>query len=196
MDAHAYIIAGPNGAGKTTFAKDYLPKFAHCREFLNADLVAAGISPFDPDAAALAAGRTLLARMRELIRQGKDFGFETTLAGRSYRAVLDNMKRKGYRLHLFYLWLPDADLAIARVAHRVKQGGHNIPEIVIRRRFELGARNLVSLYLRLFDSWMLFDNTSMRPNTIARHVAGETEVMDDELYRQIVNTPRQRGGRR
>ena len=106
MDAHAYIIAGPNGAGKTTFARDFLPKYAHCREFLNADLLAAGISPFDPDLAAIAAGRVLLARMKELIRQGKDFGFETTMAGKTYLPILRDMKDRGYRLQLFYLWLP------------------------------------------------------------------------------------------
>jgi len=190
MDAHAYIIAGPNGAGKTTFARDFLPKYAHCREFLNADLLAAGISPFDPDNAAIAAGRVLLARMKELIQQRKDFGFETTLAGRSYTAVLADMKRNGYRLHLFYLWLSDADLAVARVANRVREGGHSVPENVIRRRFDMGARNLTKLYLPLFDYWMLFDNTAMCPHAIARHAPNETEVLDGPLYERILSTPR------
>jgi hypothetical protein len=112
MDSHAYIIAGPNGAGKTTFAKEFLPSYVHCREFLNADLMAAGISPFDPDTAAMAAGRVLLARMNELVRQRKDFGFETTLAGKTYRSILRNMKERGCRLHLFYLWVPNVELAM------------------------------------------------------------------------------------
>ncbi len=186
MEPHAHIIAGPNGAGKTTFAREFLPKYAHCREFLNADLLAAGLSPFDPDTAAIAAGRLLLARMKELIRQRKGFGFETTLAGKTYVAMLRDMKDKGYTLHLFYLWLPRVEMAIARVQNRVREGGHDVPESVIRRRFELGQRNLVRLYLPLFDSWLLFDNSSIYPREIARYADAETEVLDANAYQQIL----------
>ncbi len=186
MAADAYIIAGPNGAGKTTFASQFLPRYAHCREFLNADLLAAGLSPFGPDTAAVAAGRVLLARMKKLIQEGKEFGFETTLAGRTYETVLHRMKAQGYRLHLFYLWLPSVDLAVARVAHRVQQGGHNIPEEVIRRRFDVGLGNLVKLYLPLFDSWLLFDNSTSHPRTIAHFDSKGTKVLDLSAYEQIV----------
>ena len=186
MTANAYIIAGPNGAGKTTFVREFLPKYVHCREFLNADLLAAGISPFDPDTAAVAAGRVFLARMKEMIRQGKDFGFETTLSGKTYLSILRYMKDQGYRLHLFYLWLPSVDMAIARVAQRVEQGGHNIPEDVIRRRFNVGPRNLLTSYLPLFDLWMLFDNSMLHPRKIACYDGRKTEVVDSELYRRIM----------
>lgn len=188
MAADAYIIAGSNGAGKTTFAREFLPKYARCREFLNADLVAAGLSPFDPDTAAVAAARVLLARMRELIAQSKGFGFETTLAGRTYATVLREMRARGYTLHLFYLWLPSVDLAIARVARRVEQGGHNIPETVIRRRFDIGISNLFKLYLPLFDRWYLFDNSTSHPRTVAHHSSGgaEAEVVDVEAYQRII----------
>ena len=186
MTANAYIIAGPNGAGKTTFAREFLPHYVDCREFLNADLLAAGLSPFDPDTAAVAAGRLLLARMKELVQLSRDFGFETTLAGKTYAPMLQDMKSKGYSLHLFYLWLPTVDLAISRVAHRVQQGGHNVPEPVIRRRFDVGLRNLVRLYLPLFDSWQIFDNSTLQPRTIARFDSGEREVLDAQLYAHIL----------
>ena len=185
MDAHAYIIAGPNGAGKTTFAWKFLPRYAHCREFLNADLLAAGISPFDPDLAAIAAGRLLLKRIKELIQQGKDFGFETTMAGKTYLPILREMKNRGYHLQLFYLWLPSADFAVARVAHRVEQGGHNVPEEVIRRRFAVGGRNLFRCYLPLFDTWMLFDSSTLHPRKIACYDNGKMQVLDAEVYRLI-----------
>ena len=185
MDSHAYLIAGPNGAGKTTFVREFLPRHVHCREFLNADLLAAGISPFDPDTAAVAAGRVLLARMKELIRQGKDFGFESTLAGKTYLSILHGMKDRGYRLHLFYLWLPSVDIAIARVAKRVEQGGHNIPEEVIRRRFGVGPRNLLKSYLSLFDTWLLFDSSTVHPRKIACCDGGNRVVLDAVVYERI-----------
>ncbi len=188
MNAHAYIIAGPNGAGKTTFARDFLPKYAYCREFLNADLMAAGISPFDPDSAAISAGCVLLPRMRELICQQRDFGFETTLAGKSYLPLFHAMKDGGYRLHLFFLWLSDVELAIARVARRVEQGGHGISEDVIRRRFTAGFRNLREIYLPLMDSWFLFDNSDICPKAVARCDAGGTVVLDARRYEQAWET--------
>jgi predicted ABC-type ATPase len=188
VSPNAYVIAGSNGAGKTSFVREFLPRYAHCREFLNADLLAAGISPFDADAAALAAGRILLARMKDLVRRGKDFGFETTFAGKTYLPILRNMKERGYRLNLFYLWLPSVDMAIARVAHRVEQGGHNIAEDVIRRRFDVGLRNLLSQYMPLFDRWMLFDSSTVRLREIAQHESGRTTILDADLYSSIFRT--------
>ncbi|MFZ1934728.1 MAG: zeta toxin family protein [Thermoguttaceae bacterium] len=192
MDAHAYIIAGPNGAGKTTFARDFLPKYARCLEFLNVDLMAAGLSPFDPDSAAIAAGRLLLSRMRELIQQERSFAFETTLAGRSYVRILHDMKRRGYHLHLFYLWLPNVELAIARVARRVEQGGHNVAEEVIRRRFSMGMHNLVEFYLPLFDAWMLFDSSTPHPRKIACYDGEKTQVLDADVYERSLGTNKER----
>lgn len=185
MTSHAYIVAGPNGAGKTTFAREFLPRYAHCREFLNADLLAAGLSPFDPDAAAVAAGRLLLKRMAEVVEQRKDFGFETTLAGKTYGLMLRRLKDLGYELHLFYLWLPTVDLAIARVSHRVQQGGHDVPEPVIRRRFGVGLRNLFRVYMPLTDTWHMFDNSTLEPRTIARYQDGHAELVDANLYERI-----------
>lgn len=144
--ASVYLIAGPNGAGKTTFAAEFLPDFVDCREFLNADMIAAGLSPFAPETQNLRAGRLLLTRIKELAETKQDFGFETTLAGRSYLRPLRNMKADGYRIYLFFLWLPSVELAISRVRCRVKQGGHNVPEPDIRRRFQLGVRNLFQYY--------------------------------------------------
>ena len=181
-----YIIAGPNGAGKTTFASEFLPEFVQCREFLNADLIAAGLSPFAPEAAAMRAGRLLLTRLKELSAQGQDFGFETTLSGRTYPSLLKNMKRRGYTIHLFYLWLPNVEMAVARVASRVREGGHPVPEPVIRRRFALGIRNFFRLYRPLLDSWLLLDNSKLPPRTIARQEGEQFQVMQPELYESIL----------
>jgi predicted ABC-type ATPase len=186
MAQNVYLIAGPNGAGKTTFAKEFLPEYVHCREFLNADLLAAGLSPFDPDTAAIRAGRLLLARIRELSEQKKEFGFETTLAGRGYAGMLRAMKSRGYLIHLFFLWLPDVDMAIARVAHRVGEGGHNIHESVIRRRFILGLRNFFELYQPLLDSWTLFDNSGLTPDIIASEKDGVLNVTQPEVFQSIL----------
>lgn len=143
-----YVIAGPNGAGKTTFASEFLPDFVQCREFLNADLIAAGLSPFAPEAQNVRAGRLLLERIRELTEERADFGFETTLSGRTYIKLLGDMKARGYRVVLFFLWLPSAEMALARVENRVKQGGHHVPAEDISRRYEIGLRNLFQLYAR------------------------------------------------
>lgn len=143
-----YVIAGPNGAGKTTFSSEFLPDFVNCREFLNADLIAAGLAPFAPETQNVRAGRLLLERIKELATDKRDFGFETTLSGRTYIRLLHQMQEQGYRVVLFFLWLPSADMSVVRVANRVRQGGHNVPEPDIRRRFRSGVRNLFQLYLR------------------------------------------------
>ncbi|NUQ61992.1 MAG: zeta toxin family protein [Pirellulales bacterium] len=181
-----YVIAGPNGAGKTTFAAEFLPDFVRCREFLNADLIAAGLSPFAPETQNVRAGRLLLARIRELTQAEQDFGFETTLAGRSYARRFREMRAKGYRIVLFFLWLPNVDLAVARVASRVQQGGHSVPEDDIRRRFTLGARNLFGLYRPLIDAWWLYDASQLPPRLIATQEAGDLKISDAALYGHIV----------
>jgi len=184
---NVYVIAGPNGSGKTTFAKEYLPKFAKCLEFLNADLIAAGLSPFAPERENVRAGRILLTRIRELTQAGIDFGFETTLAGRNHAKQLYRMKSLGYRIVLIFLWLPDANLAVNRVASRVLQGGHNIPEVDIRRRFDSGLRNFFDLYQALADDWLLFDASQITPQLIALEITGTMELVDIELYKIITS---------
>jgi len=180
-----YVIAGPNGAGKTTFATKFLPDFVACREFVNADLIAAGLSPFAPETQNVKAARLLLARIKELVKADEDFGFETTLAGRSYHRLLRAMKEDGYRIALFFLWLPTAYLAVARVANRVQQGGHNIPEPVIRRRFTLGLHNLFNLYRPLLDTWWIYDASQFPPSIVSKEENGKLTTMQTALYNRI-----------
>ncbi len=181
----AYVIAGPNGAGKTTFATEFLPGFVECREFVNADLIAAGLSPFAPESQALRAGRLVLTRIKELAEARKDFGFETTLAGRGYIQWITGLKRSGYQVVLFFLWLPSAEMAVARVADRVRQGGHDIPETTIRRRFEAGLRNFFRWYAPLVDAWHLYDGSQLPPLCIASVTRGIVQEHDPERYRMI-----------
>lgn len=157
------IIAGPNGAGKTTFARSFLPMEAHLPRFINADLIAAGLAPFAPETAAIRAGRLMLEEIEHCTRRGQSFAFETTLSGLSYLRHIKRWRAQGYRVSLYFLSLPDAETAIARVASRVRQGGHNIPESVIRRRFVAGLENFRRHYVSLVDVWALYDNTSDEP---------------------------------
>ena len=163
MSKKIIIIDGPNGAGKTLFARSFLPEEAQCHLFINADLIAAGLSPFAPEAAALKAGRLMLEAIAECVRKGESFAFETTLSGHVYLGRIMQWREQGYPVSLFFLRLPDADAAIARVAERVKQGGHNIPESVIRRRFGAGLRNFQEAYKYVVDGWALFDNVGEAP---------------------------------
>ncbi len=158
-DPKILIIAGPNGAGKTTFARAFLPEEAQCPRFINADLIAAGLSPFAPEAAAIKAGRLMLQEMAGCTARRESFGFETTLAGLGYLRHIEDWRRTGYHVSLFFLSLPTVELAVARVAERVRQGGHNIPEPVIRRRFIAGKRNFEKYYRTAVDAWALYDNS-------------------------------------
>ncbi len=157
------IIAGPNGAGKTTFAREYLPREAACPVFINADLIAAGISPFAPEAAALRAGRVMLQELSHHFAARSSFAFETTLSGRGYLRLIEKWQAAGYQVKIIFLQLASADEAIARVAQRVKQGGHNILEEVIRRRFAAGKGNFEKLYAPQVDAWALYDNSGSAP---------------------------------
>ena len=180
-----YVIAGPNGAGKTTFASEFLPDFVQCREFLNADLIAAGLSPFAPESQNVRAGRLLLERIGELASERADFGFETTLSGRTYAKLLGDMRASGYRVVLFFLWLPNAAMAVARVANRVKQGGHNVPPDDIRRRYAAGVRNLFRLYRPILDGWWLFDASQLPPKLIASEERKKLTVKQKRLFGRI-----------
>ncbi|MGD0654859.1 MAG: AAA family ATPase [Thermoguttaceae bacterium] len=161
------IIAGPNGAGKTTFACEYLPREADCPEFINVDLIAAGLSPFGPERAALRAGRIMLQEIHQRIQRGESFAFETTLSGRNYIRLIPQWRDTGYHVKLLFLSLPAVELAIARVASRVAQGGHAVAEDTIRRRFDSGQRNFYNVYCQIVDSWILYDNSGSAPFLIS-----------------------------
>jgi predicted ABC-type ATPase len=188
-----YVIAGPNGAGKTTFATEFLPDFVRCREFLNADLIAAGLSPFAPETQNLRAGRLLLERIGELAVERADFGFETTLAGRTYVKLLSDMKAIGYRLTLLFLWLPSAEVAVARVEYRVKHGGHRVPAEDVQRRYAAGLRNLFQLYVPIADCWYLFNASRLPPALVAMHERRRLIVMKRRLFRRIQQQAERKG---
>jgi len=156
------IIAGPNGAGKTTFAKEFLPREGSILDFVNADLIAAGISPLRPEAAAIDAGRLLLRTIDKLVAARKSFAFESTLSGRAFENRLKELKTCGYRLEIIYLKLNSVELALKRIASRVREGGHNIPAAVARRRFRRSLINFEGCYQSLADAWWLYD-ASVRP---------------------------------
>ncbi len=157
------IIAGPNGAGKTTFAREYLPNEADCPVFVNADLLAAGLSPFRPAAAAIRAGRLMLEEISRHARVGRNFAFETMLSGRGYVRMIRQWRADGYRVKLIFLSLVTPEEAIKRVELRVRQGGPHVPEAVIRRRFHAGLRNFQDSYRHCVDDWQKFDNSDARP---------------------------------
>jgi predicted ABC-type ATPase len=154
-----YIIAGCNGAGKTTASYTVLPEMLDCEEFINADEIARGLSPFNPDKAAIDAGRLMLSKIDRLISNQKDFAFETTLATKSYSHTINKAKQEGYTVTLVFFWLDSVDLALERVKTRVLEGGHNIPKAVITRRYYSGLSNLFNIYIPICDYWMIFNNS-------------------------------------
>lgn len=180
-----YIIAGPNGAGKTTFATHFLPHSENCLEFVNADLVAQGLSPLAPQSATMAAGRIFLQRLQELARLQSDFAFETTLSGKAYVPFLKAIKRQGYAIHLIYLWLNSEKLALARVAFRVKQGGHAVPRQDVIRRYGQGLHQFFHLYQPLVDTWTLFDNSDREPKLVAYRI-DEEHIEKPAIYARIL----------
>jgi predicted ABC-type ATPase len=162
-DLRIIIIAGPNGAGKTTFAREFLPNEAGCPVFVNADLIAAGLAPFSPETAAVQAGRLMLREIQRHFAARQNFAFETTLAGRGYLRLIEQWQVAGYRVDLIFLKLARVEQALARVALRVKQGGHDVPEAVIRRRFDAGLDQFERLYAPKVDGWALYDNSGEKP---------------------------------
>jgi predicted ABC-type ATPase len=180
-----YIIAGPNGSGKTTFVRKFLPDYAKCLNFVNADLIASGLSPFSPDVAAIKAGRLMLEQIYEYADKGVDFAFETTLAGKSYVKLLKDLKNKSYKIHVYFLWVSNVKLAINRIAERVKIGGHDVPKETVRRRFSRGLHNLFNLYMPLLDSWIIFDNSMDTPCVIAKEEDGILTIINDKLFKEI-----------
>jgi predicted ABC-type ATPase len=172
-----YVIAGANGAGKTTFARRFLPVYCDCREFINPDLIAAGLSPFDPAGAAVEAGRIMLRRFDELSAAGKTFAFETTFGGTFYAAKLRRLIAAGYGVRIFFLWLPAAELNIERVALRVSRGGHDVAEADIRRRFRASVRNFLNVFRPLAERWYVFDNSATAPRLVAQSAGGGVSII-------------------
>lgn len=162
-----YVIAGCNGAGKTTFAREFLPKEVKCLRFLNADEIARGLSPFNPSASAVQAGRILLSEIQHCLANHEKFALESTLSGTTYIRILQSAKERGFRIHLHYLWLPSPAVAIARVRERVKKGGHHVPSADLRRRFSRSLTNLVESYAALADQWAIWDNQTSPPRLMA-----------------------------
>ncbi|MCD6010469.1 MAG: family ATPase [Flavipsychrobacter sp.] len=181
-----YIIAGCNGAGKTTACLTILPEILHCNQFVNADYIAAGLSPFDVESVAIEAGRIMLHRIDELINLKEDFAIETTLATRSYVSLVHKARALGYKITLVYIWLNSPEMAIERVAERVKNGGHNIPVDVVRRRYFGGLKNLFKLFMPICDAWIVADNSLNNLNIIARKQEEfENVIKDHELWGTI-----------
>jgi predicted ABC-type ATPase len=181
------VLAGPNGAGKSTSAPSILKDALGVDEFVNADVIARGLSGFEPERAAMAAGRIMLARLRELALQRSSFAFETTLASRSFAAWLAERLLTGYQFHLVFLWLPSPDIAVARVAARVREGGHDVPEETIRRRYEAGLRNFFGLYQPMATTWEFWDNSTESGLTPIASGAGHValKVNDRAIWEQI-----------
>jgi predicted ABC-type ATPase len=181
-----YIIAGPNGVGKTTFADSYLPDEAKQVEFVNADLIARGLSPYGPDLVAFDAGKIALRRIRELIVRRTGFTWETTMSGRSAVAWLREARAAGYFLKAYFLWVGDPEVTLRRVRQRVAEGGHNIAEDVSRRRFFKTLQNFLTIYRPLIDSWKLYDNDLPAPRLLAVGKAGRLVVRDQRQWSEIL----------
>lgn len=167
-DRNIYIIAGCNGAGKTTASFTILPEIINCKEFVNADEIAKGLSPFQPEKVAIEAGRIMLNRINELLSKNRSFAFETTLSTKSYKNKLIEAQGKGYTVTLIFFWLQTVELAKERVKVRVSEGGHNIEPNVVERRYLKGIKNLFDIYLPIVDGALIFDNSEGRPNLLAR----------------------------
>ena len=186
MKRHLYIISGCNGAGKTTASYTVLPEILKVEEFVNADEIARGLSPFNPDSMAIEAGRLMLKRIDELLLVGKNFAIETTLATRSYAKLVERAHRQGYVVRLVYFWLSSPQLAKERVASRVSQGGHNIPPDVIQRRYDLGIRNLLEIFIPIVDGWLIVDNSELTQAIVAEGGMNvQTIVYNETLFSKI-----------
>lgn len=183
---NVYIIAGPNGSGKTTFAKEFLPNYAKCPNFINADLIAQGLSPFSPGQVSIKSGKLVLEQIREYSENGVDFGFETTMSGVTYLNYFKMLKDKGYKINIFFLWIPSSQLAVARVKDRVSQGGHNVPVGDIKRRFGRSMNKFFKEYRLLSDKWILFNNAEIRPRIIAKKQNAHIEVVNQNLFEKIL----------
>ncbi|MBU2525451.1 MAG: zeta toxin family protein [Bacteroidetes bacterium] len=185
-EKNLYAIAGCNGAGKTTASFTILPEILNCKEFVNADEIAKGLSPFQPEEVSFEAGRIMLNRINELLNGGENFAFETTLSTKSYRNKIVEAKRKGYNTILIFFWLQSIDLARERVKARVLEGGHNIDTKIIERRYIRGITNLFDIYLPIFDEAMIFDNSEGKPILIAEKLEnGEINISNKRKFTKL-----------
>jgi predicted ABC-type ATPase len=183
MEKNLYIIAGCNGAGKTTASFSILPEILDCREFVNADEIARGLSPFQPEKVAIEAGRIMLHRIEELLNENENFAFETTLATKSYKNTIQKAQAKGYNVTLLFFWLQTIELAKARVKTRVAEGGHNIESEVIERRYISGIKNLFDIYIPVADYVMIFDNSEGDKKLIAETAnKSKLKIIDNVKY--------------
>ena len=186
MSKQLYIIAGCNGAGKTTASFTILPEVLNCKEFVNADEIAKGLSPFQPESVAMQAGRIMLARMDELLQKGETFAFETTLATKSYKQKIEWAQANGYEVTLLFFWLDSPNMAKKRVAQRVAEGGHSIPSETIERRYHNGIANLFTIYIDMVDICYIFDNSEGERTPIAKKYKGGKEIIyNTDLYNQM-----------
>jgi len=181
-----FIIAGPNGAGKTTFALRYLPQIAGCRNFVNADLIAFGLSPFDSLSAQYEASRLFLREIHANIDKLVDFAFETTLAGRSHINLLKKLRQDGWQIVLFFLWIPDAAFSKSRIRERVEHGGHDIPDDAIYRRFPRIMHNLVKIYIPLCDKVVCYDNSESEPVLVFEQDKNGQKISNNDIYERII----------
>jgi len=186
MNKVIYIIAGPNGAGKTTFALTSLKKVFGIDEFVNADEIAKGLSPLNPESVSLSAGKIMLERITKLVNEERSFAFETTLAGKNYIKHIATAKKKGYQIVMFFLWLNSAEIAVNRVKERVKNGGHNVPETRVRKRYKSGLNNYINLYLKLADLTYLIDNTDYFEDFLNNLIIEKTSTSEIKVYNQEV----------
>lgn len=182
-----YIIAGCNGAGKTTASYTVLPEMLNCKEFVNADEIARGLSPFQPEKVAIEAGKIMLNRIHDLLNQKIDFSFETTLSAKSFVNVIKEAHEKGYFISLVFFWLNSKELAIERVKTRVSEGGHNIPVDIIKKRYDAGIKNLFKLYIPVCDYWLLIDNSLGNLDVIAEGSKQEKLNLLNELIWEKIN---------
>lgn len=190
-EKNLYIISGCNGAGKTTASYSVLPKLLDCKQFVNADEIAKGLSPFCPESVVIQAGKLMLQRIDELLAANETFSIETTLATRSYAELVKKAQEKGYRVTLLYFWLNSTELAVLRVARRVSEGGHNIPTDVIYRRYEKGIKNLINIFIPIVDSWLVVDNGVEPREIIAKGTKAETIILNDTKLQKIKDYGRQ-----
>ena len=189
-DKNLYIIAGCNGAGKTSASITILPEILNCKEFVNADAIAKGISPFNPESVAVEAGRLMLQRIDFLLNSDSSFAIETTLATRSYSNLVRRAQQRGFLVQLLFFWLPSPEYAVERVAQRVREGGHNIPNDVIVRRYFAGIKNMFDIYMPIVDSWMIVDNSVNPRVKIAKMNRGIMVIFDENKYNSIKNYER------
>ncbi len=180
------IIAGPNGAGKTTFALKYLSEVTHCRHFINADLIASGLSPLSPELEQVAASRLFLGKIRQAVERKEDFAFETTLSGRAHLRRIRDLQENAWRVELIYLYLPDVEMSIERVAERVRHGGHDIPLQSILRRYPRSLNNLLNLYAPICDSTICMDNSSETPKRVVTETPGTRSIEAPSIYEKLV----------